>query len=91
MGMGIGMGSAKPRNRANRHCRWRAYQSCRARSLVRRVLVASTAGLPPISDHPAADPIAALSFYMAVYRVVRTRPRKNCTVPARIFGVTACR
>ena len=82
-GIGIGIASAKPRNRANRHCRWRAYQSCRAWSLVRRVLVASTAGLLPMSRHPAADPIAALLYYIAVYQVVRTRPRENC--------VTACR
>ena len=73
-GIGIAIGSTKPRNRANRHWRWRAYQSCRARSLVRRVLVASTIGLPSMLRRPAADAIAGLSFYMAVYHVVRTRP-----------------
>jgi hypothetical protein len=35
-----------PRDRAKRRCRWLAYHACRARSLVRLVLVASTVGPP---------------------------------------------
>ena len=46
-----------PRNRANRRCRWLAYHACRARSLVRRVLVASIV-VPPRSprDTPLGVP-----------------------------------
>jgi hypothetical protein len=43
-----------PRNRANRRCRWRADHVCRARSLVRLVLVASIV-VPP---RPLRDPAA---------------------------------
>jgi hypothetical protein len=38
--------STKPRKRANRRCRWRAYHACRALSRVRRARVPSTANLP---------------------------------------------
>jgi hypothetical protein len=38
---------AKPRNRANRCCRQRAYQVCLAESRVRRLRVASIVSFPP--------------------------------------------
>ena len=82
IGIGIAAGAAKPRNRANRHCRWQAYQPCRARSFVRRALVASTPGSPSISDRPAADPVAALPFYYySGGPGVRTPSRRNRPAP----------
>jgi hypothetical protein len=43
-----------PRNRANRHWRWRAYQACRARSLDRLARVASIVGA--LSERDAGPP-----------------------------------
>ena len=43
-----------PRNRANRHWRWRAYHTCRARSLVRLARVASIVGA--LSERDAGPP-----------------------------------
>jgi hypothetical protein len=43
-----------PRNRANRHWRWRAYHTCRARSRVRLARVASIAGA--LSERDAGPP-----------------------------------
>jgi len=46
----------KPRNRANRSCRWRAYHRCRARSLVRLALVPSIGPPPCVAEGVARGP-----------------------------------
>jgi len=51
--------STNPRNRANRHWRWRAYQDCRARSLVRLARVASIVGA--LSERDAGPPVTRRS------------------------------
>ena len=49
-----GTAGANPKNRANRLWRWRAYHCCRARSRVRRLLVASiVVGSFPASPQPS--------------------------------------
>ena len=45
-----GAPGVNPKNRANRLCRSRAYHCCRARSLVRRLLVASIVVLDAIAN-----------------------------------------
>src|SRR4051794_36903710 len=51
---GISTPPPNPRNRANLHWRWRAYHTCRARSLVRLARVASIVGAP--SERDAGPP-----------------------------------
>jgi len=75
-----------PRNRANRRCRSRAYHCCRARSLVRRLLVASivviSAASAAASSAGRAEPPSAT---LSVMNKGKGGPRRiSCTaLPCR--------
>ncbi len=71
------------RNRANRHWRWRAYHTCRARSRVRLARVASILGA--LSERDAGPPAARRSFLRSTLTKLIVRAAKTPATLSRFF------
>jgi hypothetical protein len=73
-----------PRNRANRHWRWRAYHTCRARSFVRLARVASIIGA--FSERNAGPPATRRSCLRSTLTRELAGAAKNPATLSRFFS-----